>query len=63
MTEPLQRLFARLRDEDRLITAFLRRADSALPAAVAHDVLVSTPWQLPQSQLACQIVSGRRRGS
>jgi uncharacterized protein len=39
MTEPLQRLFARLRDEDRLITAFLRRADSALPAAVAHDVL------------------------
>jgi len=39
MTEPLQRLFARLRDEDRLIRAFLRRADSALPAAVAHDVL------------------------
>jgi pyridinium-3,5-biscarboxylic acid mononucleotide sulfurtransferase len=39
MTEPLQRLIARLCDEDRLITAFSGGADSALLAAVAHDVL------------------------
>jgi asparagine synthetase B (glutamine-hydrolysing) len=41
MAELLGRLKHRLAQEDRLVTAFSGGADSALLAAVAHDVLGS----------------------